>query len=137
MNNLKVKTTFFCTNCGAESPKWIGKCSSCGEWNTYTEEVVEKKSQTQEKEKIWKSAKSEKIIPKKLDEVGTLNTSRINTRDNELNRVLGGGLVQGSIILVGGQPGIGKSTLLLQMALQISTRVLYVPGAIARLMAER
>jgi DNA repair protein RadA/Sms len=125
---LKVKTTFFCNNCGAESPKWIGKCPSCGEWNTYVEEVIEKKSQLLEKENIWKASKSEKPVPKKLDEVGTLNTNRINTLDNELNRVLGGGLVQGSIILVGGQPGIGKSTLMLQMALQIKSRVLYVSG---------
>lgn len=125
---MKVKTSFFCTNCGTESPKWIGKCPSCGEWNTYIEEVIEKKSQSLEKEKIWNPSKSEKALPKKLDEVQATLKSRVDTLDHELNRVLGGGLVQGSIILVGGQPGIGKSTLLLQMALNIKSKVLYVSG---------
>lgn len=125
---MKVKSSFFCSNCGAESPKWIGKCPSCNEWNTYTEEIIEKKTQQEEKDKVWKSSKKEKAVPKKLDEVGTLSTQRIDTCDAELNRVLGGGLVYGSIILVGGQPGIGKSTLLLQLALKQKMKVLYVSG---------
>lgn len=128
INGLKVKSSFFCNNCGAESPKWIGKCPSCQEWNTYNEEIIEKKTIHEEKEMIWKSSKKGKVIPKKLDEIGTLSTQRINTLDAELNRVLGGGLVFGSIILVGGQPGIGKSTLLLQLALKQKIKVLYVSG---------
>ncbi len=125
---MKVKSSFFCANCGAESPKWIGKCPSCSEWNTYTEEIIDKKTLQEEKDKVWKSPKKEKVVPKKLTEVGTLNTQRIDTCDAELNRVLGGGLVYGSIILVGGQPGIGKSTLLLQLALKQKIKVLYVSG---------
>ena len=125
---MKVKSSFFCTNCGAESPKWIGKCHSCNEWNTYTEEIIEKKTLQEEKDQVWKSSKKEKVVPKKLNEVGTLSTQRIDTYDAELNRVLGGGLVYGSIILVGGQPGIGKSTLLLQLALKQKIKVLYVSG---------
>jgi DNA repair protein RadA/Sms len=128
INGLKVKSSFFCNNCGAESPKWIGKCPSCQEWNTYNEEIIEKKTIHEEKEMIWKSSKKGKVIPKKLDEIGTHSTQRINTLDAELNRVLGGGLVFGSIILVGGQPGIGKSTLLLQLALKQKIKVLYVSG---------
>ena len=105
---MKVKSSFFCSNCGTESPKWIGKCSSCGEWNTYVEEIIDKGTQQSEKDKAWKDPKKEKLVPKRLDDVSALNASRIDTHDNELNRVLGGGLVYGSIILVGGQPGIGK-----------------------------
>lgn len=125
---MKVKSTFFCSNCGSESPKWIGKCPSCNEWNTYHEEVIEKKTSHEEKSAVWKDHKMEKPFPKKLDEVSSLTAKRINTLDGELNRVLGGGLVYGSIILVGGQPGIGKSTLMLQLALNQGSKVLYVSG---------
>jgi DNA repair protein RadA/Sms len=125
---LKVKTSFFCTACGAESPKWIGKCTSCGSWNTYVEEVIEKKSHAEEKSKAWKPAKEEKTVPRKLQEIGALSTIRLDTGDRELNRTLGGGIVLGSVILVGGQPGIGKSTLLLQLALAGPLKVLYVSG---------
>jgi DNA repair protein RadA/Sms len=125
---LKVKSSFFCSNCGSESPKWIGKCPSCGEWNTYHEEVLEKKTTQEEKADAWRSSKKEKTAPKKLEDVSALSSRRIDTHDGELNRVLGGGLVMGSIILVGGQPGIGKSTLLLQLALKQNSKILYVSG---------
>jgi DNA repair protein RadA/Sms len=124
----KVRTVFFCSECGAESPKWIGKCPSCAAWNSYHEEVIEKKSAREEQPKPWKDAVREKPVPKKLEEVSSLNALRRDTGDAELNRVLGGGLVSGSVILVGGQPGIGKSTLMLQLALRLGTRVLYVSG---------
>ncbi len=125
---MKVKSSFFCSNCGTESPKWIGKCPSCGEWNTYHEEILEKKTTQEEKSDAWRSSKKEKSAPKKLEDVSSLTASRIDTHDGELNRVLGGGLVMGSIILVGGQPGIGKSTLLLQLALKQQSKILYVSG---------
>lgn len=125
---MKVKSAFFCSNCGSESPKWVGKCPSCGEWNTYHEEILEKKTAQEEKSDAWRSTKKEKSAPKKLEDVSALSTLRIDTKDGELNRVLGGGLVMGSIILVGGQPGIGKSTLLLQLALKQQSKILYVSG---------
>jgi DNA repair protein RadA/Sms len=125
---LKVKSTFFCSNCGAESPKWLGKCPSCGEWNTYTEEIVEKKNNQQEKDSAWRTDPKVKVSPRKLDEIQALSSIRVSTRDVELDRVLGGGIVSGSIILVGGQPGIGKSTLMLQLAMKMTAKVLYVSG---------
>ncbi len=125
---MKIKSSFYCSDCGAESPKWIGKCPSCGAWNTYHEEIIEKQHASTEKDKLWKKATKEKSAPKKLSEVSALSTLRLDTKDGELNRVLGGGLVAGSIILVGGQPGIGKSTLLLQLALRIGKKVLYISG---------
>lgn len=125
---MKVKTLFFCSQCGASSPKWMGKCPSCGEWNTLHEEVVEKKTTGEEKMATWKSPGKEKAIPRLLGDVDGREAARVNTGDTELNRVLGGGLVMGSVILVGGQPGIGKSTLLLQLALRQKSRVLYVSG---------
>ncbi len=123
----KIKTTYFCQNCGTESPKWVGKCPSCGQWNTFVEEVVQKSTAKNQ----WEiSAPAEiKIQPKKIADIVLGAQRRINTQNNELNRVLGGGLVPGSIVLLGGEPGIGKSTLLLQIALQMkSQRVLYVSG---------
>lgn len=122
---MKIKTVFYCSNCGAQSLKWIGKCSSCGEWNTYVEEVVER-----DKNNNWQK-KSEKFSysPKKINEISITDDHRIDIYNNEFNRVLGGGLVAGSIILLGGEPGIGKSTLLLQVALNLKNRkVLYVSG---------
>ena len=123
----KTKTTFFCQNCGAESPKWVGKCSSCGQWNTFVEEVVQK---TAAKEQ-WATPdmQATKVHPKKISEIELGELRRVDTQDQELNRVLGGGLVPGSIVLLGGEPGIGKSTLLLQVALQMKNqKVLYVSG---------
>ena len=119
----KTKKLFYCKNCGAESPKWIGQCNSCKEWNTIVEEVIEKNNN-------WNVdfIESSKKIPKIINEIKIKNNPRINTKDIELNRVLGGGIVPGSLILLGGEPGIGKSTLLLQVSLQINGNVLYVSG---------
>lgn len=118
----KSKTVYFCSNCGADTPKWVGQCPVCGEWNTMVEERVEGNSKT--KESILRPAK-----PKKLSEIEITSESRIKMPSNELNRVLGGGLVAGSLTLLGGEPGIGKSTLLLQNILSIrSRRILYVSG---------
>ncbi|MEE9438227.1 MAG: DNA repair protein RadA [Saprospiraceae bacterium] len=125
----KVRKAFFCTNCGAESPKWQGKCSSCNEWNTYQEEILQKPTKQEEKSSAWKDTKGNiRNRPKELSSVVAGSHSRILTPDSELNRVLGGGLVNGSLILIGGQPGIGKSTLLLQFATRTTLKVLYVSG---------
>jgi len=122
----KVKTTFFCQKCGHNSPKWVGKCPECGEWNTYAEEVVQVSKKSNQFAQSLKPAKSS---PKKLNEIHFRNELRIDTGNSELNRVLGGGLVPGSVVLVGGEPGIGKSTLMLQFALAIpKVKVLYVTG---------
>lgn len=121
----KTKTVYFCSNCGNESPKWLGKCPSCGEWNTYVEEKVTVKSG---KESLL-PASSMDNAPVRLSEIKGEKEERILMPSGELNRVLGGGLVPGSIILVGGEPGIGKSTLVLQNMLRIRSRkVLYVSG---------
>ncbi|MEZ4910744.1 MAG: DNA repair protein RadA [Saprospiraceae bacterium] len=123
---MKTKTSFFCKECGAESAKWIGKCPSCGQWNTYIEEVLQKKSNQAHS---WaKDQRHEHPLPVPISEIGVTPTKRLNTGSGELNRVLGGGLVPGSIILIGGQPGIGKSTLMLQVALYQKNNVLYVSG---------
>ena len=126
----KVKKIFVCTNCGATSPKWIGKCPACEEWNTYVEEVLTKATPQEEKKKAWKkpSGFQNSPIPVRLPEIKTGNTRRLVSPDEELNRVLGGGIVSGSLILIGGQPGIGKSTLMLQVALNVGAKVLYVSG---------
>ncbi|MCX6247108.1 MAG: DNA repair protein RadA [Bacteroidetes bacterium] len=123
----KTKTTFFCQNCGAQSSKWIGKCPSCGEWNTYIEEVV----QREEKAGKWQSMGStgRERKPQPVADITFDTDQRIHTRNAELNRVLGGGLVPGSVILIGGEPGIGKSTLMLQVALNCKgIKVLYISG---------
>lgn len=123
----KNKTAFFCSNCGYMSAKWQGKCSSCNQWNTLVEELIEKEKTIN----IWQDYNSEVQTNKaiQLNEVQTKIQQRIITADDELNRVLGGGIVQGSIVLVAGEPGIGKSTLFLQIGLLLSnTRVLYVSG---------
>jgi DNA repair protein RadA/Sms len=124
----KIKTSFFCSNCGYESPKWSGKCPSCSQWNTFLEEVVSKNNQ---KEDNWKTYHSEKrsVHAVRLDDVVINEEKRIVTNDAELNRVLGGGIVPGSIVLVAGEPGIGKSTLFLQNGVQLkNSTVLYVSG---------
>lgn len=119
----KAKTLFFCRNCGAESSKWIGRCPACGEWNTYIEEPIERPSS----HPVYKT--TEKSWPQKLSDISATNYQRIDTQNNELNRVLGGGLVPGSLVLLGGEPGIGKSTLALQVALQLKgSTILYVSG---------
>lgn len=128
----KLKTTYFCQNCGNQTPKWLGRCPACGEWNTIVEEVVQK----DEPEKgNWRSPSSGPgnvrvaAKPKPLHAINYEEQPRIATTDGELNRVLGGGIVAGSLVLIGGEPGIGKSTLLLQIALSLAgMRVLYVSG---------
>ena len=121
----KVKTSFFCQNCGAQSAKWIGHCPSCKEWNTYVEEVIQKKEDNKSGVPIEK--RNARI--KNLTEVDANSTPRITLPDEELNRVLGGGVVPGSLILIGGEPGIGKSTLMLQIAIKIpDKKVAYISG---------
>ncbi|WP_139957105.1 DNA repair protein RadA [Flavicella sediminum] len=121
----KVKTTFFCQNCGTQHPKWMGQCGTCSQWNTITEEIIQK-----EEKRTWKQSSATKTINKALPiaAIEIRKEQRIHTHNNELNTVLGGGLVPGSVILLGGEPGIGKSTLLLQIALQMQQRILYVSG---------
>ncbi|MFK7980062.1 MAG: DNA repair protein RadA [Saprospiraceae bacterium] len=124
----KVKKTFSCSDCGAMSPKWIGKCPTCGNWNTYQEEIVSKLTKQEEKKKAWKQPDRNSPKPIPLKEIVPTSKDRLVTPDGELNRVLGGGIVGGSIVLIGGQPGIGKSTLLLQVATSIDAKILYVSG---------
>lgn len=128
----KPRTIFFCSSCGASSPKWLGKCPHCGEWNTYQEELIQKETIAEEKRKSWAPAgpngKSEAPKAVLLQQVQTGRTVRLAAPDEELNRVLGGGIVPGSLVLIGGQPGIGKSTLLLQVAMKTPAKILYVSG---------
>ncbi|WP_431108465.1 DNA repair protein RadA [Winogradskyella poriferorum] len=122
----KVKTTFFCQNCGAQYAKWQGQCNSCKQWNTIAEEVIQKPEKSD-----WKSSSSttKRVSkPLKINEIDTAQEARLNMQDAEFNRVLGGGMVQGSLTLLGGEPGIGKSTLLLQVALSLPYKTLYVSG---------
>lgn len=124
----KTKSLFFCQNCGHESPKWMGKCPSCNQWNTFVEEVIRKDSPTKSG---WQndSDRNRKNVPHTLKEVESGNEVRIAAPDAELNRVLGGGIVPGSLVMIGGEPGIGKSTLMLQLALSLNNlKVLYVSG---------
>lgn len=121
----KIKTAFFCQNCGAQSPKWIGKCPSCQQWNTYVEEIVEKSSSSLSR----KAAPGQGASPVKVQEIALKEEMRTSSGSEELDRVLGGGIVSGAIILIGGEPGIGKSTLLLQIALKMQgIKILYVSG---------
>jgi DNA repair protein RadA/Sms len=120
----KIKKAFFCKNCGYESQKWMGKCPSCNEWNTFEEEIISRPESQPGSFVIQKNIK-----PQKISEIESQDEQRTLLSDQELNRVLGGGLVPGSLILFGGEPGIGKSTLLLQTALKnTALRVLYVSG---------
>ncbi|QHT66811.1 DNA repair protein RadA [Rhodocytophaga rosea] len=124
----KVKTSFFCQHCGHQSPKWLGRCPACGEWNTYVEELVQKEDKGDKG--TWRVSTSQKVAnkPRAIPEITYSEQHRTITRDKELNRVLGGGIVPGSIVLIGGEPGIGKSTLMLQVALNLPGKVLYVSG---------
>ena len=127
MAMAKTKTTFFCQNCGNQYSQWMGQCKACGEWNTIVEEVIDKG----EEKKIWKgtSSKNPSVSVVNIKEVSEVGESRIDTRNDELNRVLGGGIVNGSVVLVGGEPGVGKSTLMLQIALHLpNVKTLYVSG---------
>tara|TARA_B110000467_G_scaffold118551_1_gene109575 strand:- start:7564 stop:8928 length:1365 start_codon:yes stop_codon:yes gene_type:complete len=119
-----LKTAFFCQNCGTHYPKWLGQCGSCKEWNTLVEEIIE----NPKKKSLGLSKSQTSSKPIKVTEIDTSNNPRLNLKDEELNRVLGGGVVPGSLILIGGEPGIGKSTLLLQISLLLNIRVLYVSG---------
>ncbi len=121
----KVKTSFFCQNCGTQYSKWQGQCHACNEWNTIVEEVIQKEEKTS-----WKPSSEVKKAPKplRIKDIDSTQEIRLNTSDGELNRVLGGGLVPGSLTLLGGEPGIGKSTLLLQIALKLPYKTLYVSG---------
>ena len=122
----KVKTAYFCQNCGYEAAKWLGRCPSCNEWNTFVEEVVSKSNK--EITAFSRSSKKESK-PLAIHTIERKEEERIGLKDKELCRVLGGGLVPGALILFGGEPGIGKSTLLLQMAMQENQKkILYVSG---------
>jgi DNA repair protein RadA/Sms len=122
----KLKTTFFCQNCGTQFAKWQGQCNACKEWNTIAEEIIQKEEKT-----AWKPTTSDNkrvSKPLKIKEIDSTQEVRMDTTDSELNRVLGGGIVPGSLILLGGEPGIGKSTLLLQISLKLPYKTLYVSG---------
>lgn len=124
----KTKTVYVCSNCGADSPKWVGKCPNCGEWNTYVEEIVATKEPSA-KRIIPGITEMGKVRPVLLRDITSEEESRIDLKDEELNRVLGGGLVKGSLVLIGGEPGIGKSTLVLQTVLGLNNlKTLYVSG---------
>ncbi len=123
----KVKSAFYCQNCGAQYSKWQGQCNSCKSWNTIAEELIQTS-----KKGDWKSgSKQEKqrtSKPLKISEIDTTKNPRLDSKDSEINRVLGGGIVPGSLILLGGEPGIGKSTLMLQISLKLPFKTLYVSG---------
>lgn len=122
----KVKTSFFCQSCGTQFAKWQGQCTTCKEWNTIVEEVIQKEEKT-----AWKTETStvkKAAKPLRIHEIDSVEEIRMDTTDGELNRVLGGGLVPGSLTLLGGEPGIGKSTLLLQISLKLPFKTLYVSG---------
>lgn len=128
----KSKSAYFCQSCGYESPKWLGQCVACKEWNTFVEEIVEKPSSRVPE---WRSSASSSTKVKKANKAAIIHEivyseeQRITTPDKEFNRVLGGGIVAGSLVLIGGEPGIGKSTLMLQLALSIpDIKVLYISG---------
>jgi DNA repair protein RadA/Sms len=126
----KTKSVFLCTQCGNESPKWVGKCPTCGEWNSYVEELVTKTpSHSAQILSELSNFETNKSKPLLLQDIPTDNEIRLDMNDQELNRVLGGGLVPGSLVLIGGEPGIGKSTLVLQTALKLRKyTILYVSG---------
>ncbi len=124
----KAKTTYFCQNCGAQSPKWVGRCPSCGEWNTFVEEVIQRGEEVKTPG-IISTSTQRAVKPQLVNEISIGKEHRIPLGDKELDRVLGGGLVPGSLVLFGGEPGIGKSTLMLQLAVNLKNiKVLYVSG---------
>ena len=119
----KTRSVYVCQNCGAESAKWIGKCNACGEWNTYVEQRISKGPSAS-----GLTERRNYAVPENLDEVASAPVSRIDLKNGEFNRVLGGGIVPGSVVLIGGEPGIGKSTLALQVALKAEKNTLYISG---------
>lgn len=122
----KIKTAFYCQNCGTQYAKWQGQCNACREWNTIVEELIVKEDKPGWKAPTGEAKKAPK--PLRITEIDSATEIRMDTGDGELNRVLGGGLVPGSLTLLGGEPGIGKSTLLLQISLKLPFRTLYVSG---------
>jgi len=124
----KPKIVFICSHCGTKHTKWEGKCSSCGEWNTMEESVETKSTNIEEKRGVWAGTAASNSAAIPIQDIRSEHVVRLSTEDEELDRVLGGGIVNGSMILLGGQPGIGKSTLLLQMALHVNLKILYVSG---------
>ena len=119
----KNKTIWVCSNCGAESPKWIGHCPSCGEWNSYNEEIIPAKG------KASPSFSTVQSSPRLLDDISAMENRRIRSGMEEIDRILGGGIVPGSMLLLGGEPGVGKSTLALQLAMKmVNKKILYVSG---------
>lgn len=125
----KTKTVYVCSHCGADSPKWLGKCPNCGEWNTYVEEVVAKEVPSSKRPVPSGLSERGQARPVLLRDITAEKEDRLDMKDQELNRVLGGGLVKGSLVLIGGEPGIGKSTLVLQTILKLhDLKVLYVSG---------
>ena len=124
--NSKEKTVWFCTSCGNESPKWLGRCPACGEWNPMVEKTV---ATGKPKKNAAAASRAGGHKPQSLSEIGSARESRISLGDQEIDRLLGGGLVEGSLVLIGGEPGIGKSTLSLQLPLRCpSLKTLYVSG---------
>ncbi len=124
----KSKSAYFCQSCGYESPKWLGKCPVCNQWNTFVEEVIQKPNASVPN---WKPSQTNSRVakPSPINEIVYAEETRLSTPDGELNRVLGGGIVPGSLVLIGGEPGIGKSTLMLQLALNLpGLKILYVSG---------
>jgi len=121
-----MKSVYVCSNCGNDSPKWLGKCPVCGEWNTYVEEIISKDKSSARSGLTFETSKAKPLL---LKDVETGEEPRIDLHDGELNRVLGGGLVPGSLTLIGGEPGIGKSTLILQTVLGLNEiKTLYISG---------
>ena len=117
----KIKLIYSCSNCGAKYPKWLGQCTTCGEWNTVAEEIVNTKHKND-----YEFISKTKAV--NINEINYANDQRIFFSENEINRVLGGGLVKGSVVLISGEPGIGKSTILLQNSLSSIEKVLYISG---------
>lgn len=125
----KTRTAYFCQSCGHESAKWLGKCPSCSQWNTFVEEIIEKVNQAIPDWKNGSTSTQRSNKPAAIHDIIFSEENRLITPDKEFNRVLGGGIVSGSIVLIGGEPGIGKSTLMLQVALNLpGLKVLYISG---------
>src|ERR1700754_3807048 len=125
----KTRIAYFCQSCGFESAKWLGKCPSCQQWNTFVEEVIEKDTKSVPTWKVSSTTQQRANKPVEVAEITFTEEDRLLTPDKEFNRVLGGGIVAGSLVLIGGEPGIGKSTLMLQLALNMpNIKVLYSSG---------
>jgi DNA repair protein RadA/Sms len=125
---MKEKTLYICSQCGNQSTKWEGKCANCQSWNSYEETTIQRETTAADKKKKWKESRKVKSGAQAIKDIQYSQTLRLNVKDAELQRTLGGGIVPGSITLVGGEPGIGKSTLLLQLAINADYKILYVSG---------